>query len=127
MLEISSVILSRIKKALDAELGTFAGGIKAIAIEPPEPPKSGTGLHVSIDRYPSRLSKQQYQFRVFLKQYDLSDSGVTAFDSALSKMRMTFTDSVERSVPYVEGKPLRHFFYVNAWQTNTLTLPSIGF
>lgn len=113
---------SLLKKLLSGELGTFANGIAAISVEPPQVPKAGVGLHVTIARYTQQLTTAIDQWQVVLVQRDRSFEGIAKLDSAIAKMRKTFPLTREVIMPYQEGFNFQVNYLIPAYKTFTATV-----
>lgn len=93
-----------IRELLVAELGEFAPGKPAVAIEPPIAPNTGNGLYASISRQPNKLSQSLSKWDVTLRQYDRTELGWRKFDGAIAKMRKRFPLSSETILPFAEDR-----------------------
>jgi hypothetical protein len=115
-------VWSLLKTLLADELGTFANGKPAIAIEPPQVPKAGIGLHVTIARYTQQLTTVIEQWQIVLVQRDRSAEGIGKLDSAIAKMRKTFPLAREVFLPYQEGFNFQVNYLIPAYKTFTATV-----
>jgi hypothetical protein len=90
-------------RLLDSDLGTFANGVKAIWVEPPDPPKDGKGLHCFIYYRPRQLrpstglhqSIQQLAWQVALRQVSRDVAAIEQLAIAGDKIRNGFSGCVE--------------------------------
>lgn len=97
-----------LERVLANEIGTFSSGAKAFWIDPPRIPAalSCTGLLCRISRYEllnesthSHSSQQAYQnfnWQLFLVQYDASSSGMAKMDRAKKAIEKTFPRHQQR-------------------------------
>lgn len=119
MIEIAHQLESTLRSLLAEELGEFRFGVPAIAIEPPQSPNTGTGLHVSIARQPKKYSQSLWRWEVRLRQYDRTDRGWKMFDQAVEKMRHRFPIGTEVSLPFEEDKFTQTTFMIDVNQLYT--------
>lgn len=108
---------SLIQELLRSQLGTFANGRKAIAVEPPQVPQSGVGLHIYISRHAERLNRETYQYKVSLVQFDTSEIGLQKLDQAIALMRSAFPCRREIIMPYREEMFPQITFFLAAYQS----------
>lgn len=100
---------------LSNELGTFSvTGQPSIWTEPPyiDGPLKISGLAVIICRYEQMRSQeacmsapqaiQRFDWKVVLRSYDKSATGMSLLDSAVKKMRQSFAQTRERFLEPVE-------------------------
>lgn len=100
---------------LSDELGTFAvTGQPAIWTEPPyiDEPLKISGIAVIICRYEMMRSQeacvsapqaiQRFDWKVVLRSYDKSTTGMALLDTAVNKMRQSFAQMRERFLEPVE-------------------------
>lgn len=95
---------------LDSELGTFQGGDQAIWILPPDAPQRGTGIHVYIDRYATKLTASLLQQRVTVTQFNRDTAGSLAFDRVLAKLRNRYPSARDVVNPYRKETALSAVF-----------------
>jgi hypothetical protein len=101
-----------IKPILQPYLGTFEDGKVAIWVEPPQAPKSGSGVHCFIQRHYSAISNQLYQWQVDLVMHGiraddpaLYEVNLQKFDKAIAAMRIKFPNRREIRQPFREDLP----------------------
>jgi hypothetical protein len=95
---------------LKADLGTFQSGDPAIWIIPSDAPQRGSGIHVYIDRYATKLTNALFQQRVTLTQFNRDTDGALAFDSALAKLRNRYPSARDMVAPYRKETALSAVF-----------------
>lgn len=95
---------------LDAELGTFQSGDKAIWILPPDAPQRGSGVHVYIDRYATKLTASLYQQRVTVTQFNRDTNGSLQFDRVLARIRNRYPSARDVVNPYRKETALTAVF-----------------
>lgn len=113
---ISEQIEATLRTLLKEELGEFRAGMPAIQIEPPQMPNSGSGLHVSIARQPTKISQTVCRWKITLRQHDRSELGWKKFDNAVQKMRDRFPLSTEVIMPFEADKFTQAVFQVDGYQ-----------
>lgn len=113
----SKDLLEFMRQLLVDELGLFKNGRQAIAVEPPQVPTSGTGLHITIARQAQQLTSEVYTFKVTLVQFDLSEIGYQKFDTAVQKIRSAFVLRSEYFPAFQENLPVQAVFLINGYQT----------
>jgi len=72
---------------LSPYLGKFDNGRLAIAVEPPQTPKPGTGLHCFIGRYADSIQPTLGAWQVTLRQYTQTDAEMQKMDAAIMLMK----------------------------------------
>jgi hypothetical protein len=75
---------------LEKYLGKFENGRIAIAVEPPQTPKPGGGLHCFIGRIPELLQPGLGCWVVTLRQYSQTDAELTKLDLAVRKIKRAY-------------------------------------
>lgn len=113
---ISEQIEATLRTLLKEELGEFRAGMPAIAVEPPQMPNSGSGLHVSIERHPRKLSQGTSRLMVTLRQYDRSPLGLVKFDNAIEKMKAKFPLGTDVIPPFEADKVTQAVFQIDCYQ-----------
>lgn len=99
-------VRSKIEGLLGDRVGTFSDGTSAVWVEPPVPNVRlrVTGLHVVIFRFPILRGQQHglvqnvriQDWRVTLRQYDISRQGLSIFDESIDLIRKGFPLLSER-------------------------------
>jgi hypothetical protein len=97
---IPASLYLKLKDLLSTELGVFADGRPAIAVEAPPMPGIGTGLQVIIGRMPSLTQKSMLFWRVTLIQRDRSLPGIQKLETAIGKMRQQYPLAQDSHMPF---------------------------
>ncbi len=95
---------------LREDLGRFASGDLAIWILPPDAPQRGSGIHVYIDRYSTKLTSSLLQQRVTVTQFNRDTAGSLAFERVINKIRARYPFSRDLVAPYRKETALSAVF-----------------